>query len=81
LLIVLVFAIGEGSRKSSSPIFHPVYLVLAAGVCAAFSTGDLFHLFVSFEILLMASYVLLTLDGSESQVRSATHNPKPPPGV
>jgi multicomponent Na+:H+ antiporter subunit D len=72
LLIVLVFAIGEGSRKASSPIFHPVYLVLAGGVCAAFSTGDLFHLFVSFEILLMASYVLLTLDGSESQVRSAT---------
>jgi multicomponent Na+:H+ antiporter subunit D len=72
LLIVLVFAIGEGSRKVASPIFHPVYLVLAAGICAAFSTGDLFHLFVAFEILLMASYVLLTLDGSESQVRSAT---------
>ncbi len=72
LLIVLVFAIGEASAKASSPIFHPVYLVLAAGVCAAFSTNDLFHLFVSFEILLMASYVLLTLDGNESQVRSAT---------
>ena len=56
----------------SSPIFHPVYLVLAAGVGAAFSTGDLFHLFVSFEILLMASYVLLTLDGDEAQVRAGT---------
>jgi multicomponent Na+:H+ antiporter subunit D len=72
LLAVLVFAIGEHSQKSASPIFYPVYLVLAAGVCAAFSTGDLFHLFVAFEILLMASYVLLTLDGDESQVRSAT---------
>ncbi|MEO6123448.1 MAG: Na+/H+ antiporter subunit D [Ilumatobacteraceae bacterium] len=72
LLAVLVFAIGEGSAKSTSPIFHPVYLVLAAGVAAAFSTGDLFHLFVSFEILLMASYVLLTLDGDEAQVRAGT---------
>jgi multicomponent Na+:H+ antiporter subunit D len=72
LLAVLVFAIGEASSKSTSPIFYPVYLVLAAGVCAAFSTGDLFHLFVAFEILLMASYVLLTLDGSEAQVRAAT---------
>jgi multicomponent Na+:H+ antiporter subunit D len=72
LLTVLLFAIGEHSRKSASPIFYPVYLVLAAGVCAAFSTADLFHLFVAFEILLMASYVLLTLDGNESQVRSAT---------
>ena len=49
-----------------------MYLVLAAGVGAAFSTGDLFHLFVSFEILLMASYVLLTLDGDEGQVRAGT---------
>jgi multicomponent Na+:H+ antiporter subunit D len=72
LLVVLVFAMGEDSGRAESPIFYPVYLVLAAGVCAAFSTGDLFHLFVSFEILLMASYVLLTLDGNESQVRSAT---------
>ena len=72
LLVVLVFAIAEGSPKSVSPIFHPVYLVLAAGVAAAFSTGDLFHLFVAFEILLMASYVLLTLDGDEAQVRSGT---------
>ena len=72
LLAVLVFAIGEGSKNAASPIFHPVYLVLAAGVAAGFSTGDLFHLFVSFEILLMASYVLLTLDGGEAQVRAGT---------
>ena len=49
-----------------------MFLVLAGGVGAGFSTGDLFHLFVSFEILLMASYVLLTLDGGEPQVRAGT---------
>jgi multicomponent Na+:H+ antiporter subunit D len=72
LLAVLVFAGGEHSLTSDSPIFNPVYLVLAAGIGAAFSTGDLFHMFVSFEILLMASYVLLTLDGNEAQVRTGT---------
>lgn len=72
LLAVLVFAIGQSSRTSASPVFHPVYLVMAAGIGAAFSTGDLFHLFVAFEILLMSSYVLLTLDGSEDQVRTGT---------
>jgi multicomponent Na+:H+ antiporter subunit D len=72
LLAVLIFGIGESGRQSASPIFHPVFLVLAAGVGAGFSTGDLFHLFVSFEILLMASYVLLTLDADESQVRAGT---------
>lgn len=72
LLAVLLFAIGERSRNATSPTFHPLYLVLAGGIGAAFSTGDLFHLFVSFEILLMASYVLLTLDGDEAQVRAGT---------
>ncbi len=72
LAVVLLFAVGQASASATSPIFQPVYLVLAAGIGAGFSTGDLFHLFVSFEIILMASYVLLTLDGDESQVRSGT---------
>jgi multicomponent Na+:H+ antiporter subunit D len=72
LLGVLAFAIGQRSLTAASPVFHPVYLALAAGIGAAFSAGDLFHLFVSFEILLMASYVLLTLDGNASQVRTGT---------
>ena len=72
MLVVLVFAIGERAPNTSTPTFVPVYLMLAAGIGAAFSTGDLFHLFVSFEILLMASYVLLTLDGDEAQVRAGT---------
>ena len=50
--------------------FHPVYLVLASGVSAAFLTGDLFNLFVAFEVMLMASYVLITLGGRADQVRS-----------
>ena len=72
LLAVLVYAIGQSSATAASPVFHPVYLVMSAGIGAAFSTGDLFHLFVAFEILLMSSYVLLTLDASEQQVRTGT---------
>jgi multicomponent Na+:H+ antiporter subunit D len=45
--------------------------VLAAGVAGAFVTGDLFTLFVAFEMLLTASYVLITLGGRRDQVRSA----------
>jgi multicomponent Na+:H+ antiporter subunit D len=72
LIAVLLFASGERSRNSNSPIFQPVFLVLAAGIGAGFSTGDLFHLFVSFEVILMASYVLITMDGNEQQVRAGT---------
>jgi len=49
-----------------------VYMVMSAGISQAFLAGDLFNLFVAFEILLMASYVLLTLEGSDAQIRSGT---------
>lgn len=70
--IVLLYAIGQRLRDEASPFYHPAYLVLAAGVSMAFLTGDLFHLFVSFELLLMSSYVLMMLNGTEGQIRSGT---------
>jgi multicomponent Na+:H+ antiporter subunit D len=70
---VLVFAIGQGAAdgQEATPlsIFHPTFLVLVAGVGNAFLAGDLFNLYVGFEILLMASYVLLTLGGTAARIR------------
>ena len=74
LLAVLVYAIGQGvaddARDVPVAVFHPCYLVLAAGIALAFLTGDLFNLFVAFEVFLVASYVLLTLGGGGEQVRA-----------
>src|SRR5690606_18338316 len=70
MLAVLVFAVGEGGAERTQAGFHPLYLVLAAGVAASFLTGDLFNLFVAFEVMLMASYALITLGGRPAQVRS-----------
>jgi multicomponent Na+:H+ antiporter subunit D len=70
LLAVLLFAIGQPGAEGRHVGFHPVYLVLSAGIAAAFLTGDLFNLFVAFEVTLMASYVLITLGGRPGQVRS-----------
>ena len=70
---VLWFAVGQGSadgEETPLSIFHPTFLVLIAGVSNAFLAGDLFNLYVGFEILLMASYVLLTLGGSAPRVRA-----------
>lgn len=70
LLAVLVYAIGEPGAERNHVGFQSVYLVLAAGVATSLLTGDLFTLFVGFEMMLTASYVLLTLGGRREQVRS-----------
>jgi multicomponent Na+:H+ antiporter subunit D len=49
LLAVLVYAIGSPRTEDTATFFHPVYLILAAGVSLSFLTGDLFNLFVAFE--------------------------------
>lgn len=70
LLAVLVYAIGQPGAERNHVGFQSVYLVLAAGVSGAFLAGDLFNLFVSIEMMLTASYVLITLGGRLDQVRS-----------
>ncbi|MEW1964347.1 Na+/H+ antiporter subunit D [Micrococcus sp. 2A] len=73
-LAVLLYASAQGliSRDEGGPvsIFHPTYLILVAGVSNAFLAGDLFNLYVGFEILLTASYVLLTLGGTAQRMRA-----------
>lgn len=75
-LSVLVYSsaqtVSENSTRTPVAIYHPTYLGLVAGVSMAFLAGDLFNLYVGFELLLAASYVLLTLGGSASRIRAAT---------
>ncbi|HTO00760.1 MAG TPA: proton-conducting transporter membrane subunit, partial [Microthrixaceae bacterium] len=70
LLAVFVYAIGQPRADKGAFYFHSLYLVLAAGIAGSFLAGDLFNLFVSIEMMLSASYVLITLGGSKPQVRS-----------
>ncbi len=72
-LAVLVFAIGQGAaedRPRSAVVFHPAYLLLVTGISLAFLSGDLFNLFVAFEVMLAASYVLITLNADENRTRA-----------
>ncbi|MBQ1073712.1 Na+/H+ antiporter subunit D [Micromonospora sp. C31] len=75
-LCVLLYSVGQGQGDFGETvpvtIYHPTYLVLTAGVTNAFLAGDLFNLFVGFEILLAASFVLITLGGTEARIRTGS---------
>jgi multicomponent Na+:H+ antiporter subunit D len=68
--LALVFAAASG--EDEHPLFHPLVAVLLAGVLGSFLTADLFNLFVTFEIMLIGSYVLLTLRGGRTEVTAGT---------
>jgi multicomponent Na+:H+ antiporter subunit D len=72
-LCVGIFALANIDRDREHYGFHPLYHVLLMGVCGAFLTGDLFNLFVWFEVMLMASFVLLALGGERPQVGGAVN--------
>lgn len=51
--------------------FYPLFFFLLMGVSGAFTTGDLFNLYVWFEVMLMASFVLIALGGERGQIEGA----------
>jgi multicomponent Na+:H+ antiporter subunit D len=72
MLYSLAQGVADGDEGAPVAIYHPTYLVLAAGVANAFLSGDLFNIYVGFEMLLAASFVLLTLGGTKERVRAGT---------
>ena len=75
-LAVLVYSLAQNLADEDPDvpvaIYHPTYLILIAGVSNSFLTGDLFNLYVGFEILLAASFVLITIGGTRGRTRAGT---------
>ncbi|WP_085508940.1 Na+/H+ antiporter subunit D [Thalassobacillus devorans] len=65
------FAPKSLSDKQEGFYFYAFFFWLISGVSGAFLTGDLFNLFVFFEVLLMASYALIVLGGGKAQLRES----------
>lgn len=60
----------DGGEDEPIAVFLPTYMLLTMGVNLSFLAGDMFNLYVGFEVFLVASYVLLTLGASPERVRS-----------
>jgi multicomponent Na+:H+ antiporter subunit D len=70
-LAVALYSLASIDPDREAYGYHPLYHFLLMGVCGAFLTGDLFNLYVWFEVMLMASFVLLALGGERGQMEGA----------
>ena len=66
--IVLLYAFSSIGEAHENMFFYSFVFFFIAGVNGSFLTGDLFNLFVCFEVMLLASYVLITLGGRKIQL-------------
>lgn len=69
--ISLLYAFSTIGKGHERMFFYPFVLFLIAGVNGSFLTGDIFNLFVCFEVMLLASYVLIALGGKKRQLRES----------
>ncbi|TSE31176.1 Na(+)/H(+) antiporter subunit D [Tepidimonas thermarum] len=68
-----VWAYASGGWDEQGRYFHAVFHLQWMGLNGAFVTGDLFNLFVFFEVLLIASYVLLVHGHGRERFRVGVH--------
>ncbi|WP_244487066.1 monovalent cation/H+ antiporter subunit D [Devosia sp. Leaf420] len=73
ILSLAALAYASARWHSRGPNFFPLFHALVMGLNGAFLTGDLFNLFVFFELLLAASYGLALHGGGRNRVRAAMH--------
>lgn len=67
-LSVTIYALTSMDSQRESFGYHPLFHVLLMGICGSFLTGDIFNLFVWFEVMLISSFVLLALGGEKAQL-------------
>jgi multicomponent Na+:H+ antiporter subunit D len=70
-LAVVIYSRASIDRRREAFGYYPLLSFLMMGVCGAFLTGDLFNLYVWFEVMLIASFVLMALGGERAQMESA----------
>jgi multicomponent Na+:H+ antiporter subunit D len=70
-LAALVYSLSFLDREDARLAYHPLFHFMILGVTGSFLTGDVFNLFVWFEVMLMSSYVLVVFYSGPEQTRAA----------
>ncbi|MBB3142983.1 Na+/H+ antiporter subunit D [Halomonas organivorans] len=70
-LAVALYSLATTGKGHEAFGYFPLLHLLLAGVVGAFLTGDIFNLYVWFEVMLVASFALLTLGGEKAQMEGA----------
>lgn len=70
-LVIAIYSLGSIPASHERYGFYPLMHLLLAGVAGSFLTGDIFNLYVWFEVMLLASFALLTLGGERAQMEGA----------
>ncbi|MCP5488255.1 MAG: Na+/H+ antiporter subunit D [Verrucomicrobia bacterium] len=65
---IALYSVGANERQRECFGYYPLVHILIMGVNGAFLTGDIFNLYVWFEVMLMSSFVLLALGGEKPQI-------------
>ncbi len=70
-LASVLYGFAEAPLRVEHPLRAPLTQFLVMGINLTFCTGDLFNLFVAFEVMLIASYALLTLEADDWDIKHA----------
>jgi multicomponent Na+:H+ antiporter subunit D len=72
-LAALVFSVLYIDERGQQLSYHALYHFMVVGISGSFLTGDIFNLFVWFEVMLMSSYVLVVFYSGQEHTRAALH--------
>ncbi len=70
-LAASVYSLGSMDEQRERFLYYPLLQFLLMGINGAFLTGDIFNLYVWFEVMLISSFVLLALGGKREQLEGA----------